>query len=410
MSEERENRKRKSELEETGPNAKKPRLNPEACENLKKEVQSLIKVLKIPEDKQRISPDCKEVNLENLSSMIYSLDHKRRTDFCSKVVTLVDHNIIESLNLRRSLFVDLHFTALFTVLKKNTSLKILNVSGNSLPRNTFLMLIDALSHNTTLKVLIVNNHSSFCRPEFFPLLANNQTLTELDLSNEKIEKSALREDEEVSQDEDKEQLGCMGSVGASALSAILQQGNTKPLKKLRLSGQNIREGIRYIAEILNKTVLEEISLDNNFLDDGDIHAFINYGLCHASIINLDLSNNLITDISAKMLINMLKNETIKINLTLMQLHVGGNNISEEIQKEIEAIMEKRRYDRALNRGVVEVKNNSQKLMLVSKQTGFFRQLPIEIVHKILAFTADPHPEEQQKIFEEIAADHFKSLK
>ncbi|KAL0240142.1 hypothetical protein GEMRC1_010249 [Eukaryota sp. GEM-RC1] len=282
--------------------------------------------------------DAEEIS--SYSHLISGLEFKLRT-----------HSDLEFLNKSsfffprlQQLHVNVHSSisrSLIELLKVNTTVTSVILSGNSIGVEGAKVLADALKNNSTVSILNLWNNS--IGDEGARALAGalkvNTTITSIDLSFNSIGSEGAMAFAEVfkvntaitSVDLDNNN---MGDEGARALAEALKDNAS--VTRFNISSNSIEDdGARALAEALkvNNTVTS-INIDNNDISDEGCRVLFETLKLNTSIRTINLSFNSIGDEGARALAGALK-----INSTVVRIELQDNFIGDEGSRSLAEALE-----------------------------------------------------------------------
>ena len=242
--------------------------------------------------------------------------------------------------------------------------------------NTLKAIIEALIVNDELKILDISNlnFNSVISPEFNlyeELLKNNKNLTELITGSNVSGFSTTSLAKGLKDNTTLTNLSLIdiGDEGAVALADALK--HNKGLTKLHINKCNISAvGAQDLANALkNNSTLTELDISNNDISDGGANALADALKTNSTLTTLDISINQIGNVGVVALAEALKTETTNLtelniefnsfndtgavalikafdvpdgNKTLTLIHARGNNIDDEIGKQLYEVVKNNR--------------------------------------------------------------------
>jgi len=264
----------------------------------KEDIYNINKNNKIMKSAIKINKSITEIyiNIENLNYTYSNNDYYDNYDILIKVIIwfLGYSKSLKLISINNIKISNLYLEQIFNVLKFNTILEILKINS-SIYLNDTIFLLDFLEKNTTLKVLSLEN---FIFEDIYDLsrgLSKNKTLLYLNLSNSIIN-------------------------NLQSLSTALTINNTLTHLNLKNIIVKDKSTIKTLFKSLkeNKGLLQ-VNLSNSQLIDFDIYELSESIPYNTKLKYIDLSNNMINNIS--ILLNVLKN-----NNTLKIVNLRNNNI------------------------------------------------------------------------------------
>ena len=261
------------------------------------------------------------------------------------IVNVMDNNMtVQSLNLSDNHFNDNDAEILVQILGKNKILQQLDFSNNDITTKGATVISERLQMLQHLKMswndhVIDTNHSSvsFTRKHLSDIdvhivakvLCSNETVTKLDLSQNRISKNgAISISQCIEYNKTLKELdlskNIISNVGLKKIAVAMQTNQT--LQKLNISHNNISDdGAVAISKCLKvNNTLQELNMSHNKVSDNGI---INIG--EAMQINttlkiLDISQNDIFDDGAVAI-----SECLTKNNSLHELHLSWNSTTTE---------------------------------------------------------------------------------
>ena len=243
---------------------------------------------------------------------------------------LKENTTLQQLNISGNSIGQGGATALAEMLKENTTLQQLNISGNSIGQGGATALAEMLKENTTLQQLDVsiNSIGQGGATALAEMLKENTTLQQLDVSINSIGQggaTALAEmlKENTTLQQLDVSMNSIGQGGATALAEMLKENTT--LQQLNISGNSIGQGgATALAEMLKEnTTLQQLDVRNTSIGQGGATALAEMLKENTTLQQLNVSINSIGQGGATALAEMLKENT-----TLQQLDVSGNSIGQ----------------------------------------------------------------------------------
>jgi len=345
---------------------------------------------KEPKTKKKLDDDLKILDIRFSDDAYHS--GETINDGIDTVVEAIQLNVPLSISLRANNIGDSHLIKIAKALKDNKSVTYLDVSENKFTREGLCSLIKLLSENKALKTLIFEDIQGVTidMRTIVPLLANNSTLTVLNIGNVGLD---LNDDFENSESDEENYCG-IGEIGMNVLSIILLVNTT--LQELNLDRNSLGASITYIGQVLqeNKS-LKKLSLSGNHIDNANLKTIADSLRHNTSLEELDLSGNDISNEGVDTLITMLKT-----NITIRKINLEGNEkIDSNKLKEIGEILH------LCNK----LKKNCQAIsVILLHKNGIFKNSPIvppDVLKKILSFTEDLSDEHSKPIIDK----HLKIL-
>ena len=192
--------------------------------------------------------------------------------------------------------------AIATILHHNSTLRVLDLSNNSVSDAGSVALAQALHHNSTLMFLNLSSNtvSDAGSAALAQALHHNSFLKGLDLSNNGI-----------------------SDTGSAALAQALHHNST--LMSLNLSNNTVSDtGSAALAQALHhNSFLEELDLSNNGISDTGSAALAQALHHNSTLMSLNLSNNTVSDTGSAALAQALHH-----NSSLEGLNLSNNGISD----------------------------------------------------------------------------------
>ena len=301
---------------------------------------------------KEVVKDLADVIKNNLDLQQLSLSYN---DFKASATVILDalkdHFQLKSLNLNGNYMTELVSQDLANIIKHNLGLQELNLSDNNL-RSSAVLIVQALINHVQLKALDLGRNKMTWKiaQDLASVIKTNSGLQQLDLSGNDLKASAviilqalkdscqlkslnLNDNEMTGQVAEDlasviknniglQQLGISNNNLKTSAFVILQalQGNSQ-LKGLNLSQNNISG---QVSQELANVIKNNQNLEQLFLSDNDLKASASVILqaCNNSQLEvLDLSRNKITGEIAKDLAGVIKN-----NLNLQKLGIADSNL------------------------------------------------------------------------------------
>ena len=217
--------------------------------------------------------------------------------------------------------------------------EIIDLSGKSLDDEDLEVIIKVLhdKNSAVKKLYLIGNGITLADGKFTDALANNNTVEEIHLINNKI-----------------------GAEGAKCLAEALAKNNTlkvlylynnaigvegtrylvdalkvnTALEMIYLSNNNIGEGVKYLARaLMANSSLQYIDLEQNNISDEGAKSLATALLLNQGIRRMDMDNNKIGNEGAEKLA-----EALECNNTIETLWLGGDRISNSMMKKIDSIV------------------------------------------------------------------------
>ena len=221
-------------------------------------------------------------------------------------------------------------------LQDITSLKILVLEGDGIPKESFSQLALALKSNRHLeKLWLLNNNLQLSAIDILRSLSDISELNSLNISDNQItEEAGEALAFVVSHNKTLEELYLSGNnLGEGLLSVMKALQHIKSLKKLSLSNNNISKGVSdelALAIKVNK-YLEEIELFASNLKSSAILVLRSLTTI-STLKNLNINNNHITEEAAEALASVILNNT-----GLEEIDISNNNLGEGTLKVAKAL-------------------------------------------------------------------------
>ena len=270
-------------------------------------------------------------SLKELNFPSHSIPFKLLVDIIQQVMEI---DTLQKLIIPSNKISDDEAVVFSECLKTNTTLIELDLSRNYIRHEGASVIAEALMVNNTLKKLNISYNRLFddVAIAFSECLKTNTSLIELDLSNSFIRDegaSVIAEGLMVNNTLQKLNISCNGYFsfnslsddGAIAFSEYLKTNAS--LIELNLSGNVItHKGASAIAETLmvNNT-LQKLNISHNGLFDSGAISFSECLKTNTSLIELNLSGNVIECKGARA-----NSETLMVNNTLQKLNISHNNL------------------------------------------------------------------------------------
>lgn len=236
------------------------------------------------------------INIENLNYIYSNNNYYDNYDILIKVIIwfLGYSKSLKLISINNIKISNLYLKQIFNVLKFNTILEILKINS-SIYLNDTIFLLEFLEKNTTLKVLSLEN---IVFEDIYDLsrgLSKNKTLLYLNLSNSIINNL--------------QSLSTALTINDTLTHLNLKNIIVKDKSTIKTLFKSLKE---------NKGLLQ-VNLSNSQLIDFDIYELSVSIPYNTKLKYIDLSNNMINNIS--ILLNALKN-----NNTLKIVNLRNNNI------------------------------------------------------------------------------------
>ena len=262
-----------------------------------------------------------------------------------EIANFMDNNTtVQSLNLSDNHFNDSDAENLVKVLGKNNMLQQLDFSNNDITTKGATAISESLQKLKHLKMswnnhVIDTNHSSVSFAQkcisdvdahiVAEVLYSNETVTKLDLSQNRISKNgAISISKCIKHNKTLKELDVsknkISNIGLKKIAVAMQANQT--LQKFNFSYSNLSDnGTIAISECLkHNNTLQELKISRNKLSINGIISISNTLQTHSTLQALDISYNNISDDGAVAICQCLKN-----NNTLQQLNMSGNEITSE---------------------------------------------------------------------------------
>ena len=258
-----------------------------------------------------------------------------------EIANVMDNNMtVQSLNLSDNHFNDNDAENLVKVLSKNNILQQLDFSNNDITTKGATVISESLQKLQHLKMswnshVIDTNHSSISFAQksisdvdvhiVAKVLYNNETVTKLDVSQNRISKNgAISISKCIEYNKTLKELdlskNIIYNIGLKKIAVAMQANQT--LRKLNTSYNHIsNDGAVAISECLkNNNTLQELNMSHNLVSDNGIINISKALQINTTLKMLDISLNDISDDGAVAI-----SECLTINNTLCELHLSWNS-------------------------------------------------------------------------------------
>ena len=276
------------------------------------------------------------------------------------IVNVMDNNMtVQSLNLSDNHFNDNDVENLVKVLGRNNVLQQLDISNNDITTKGATAISESLQKLQHLKMswnnhVIDTNHSaiSFARKRMndvdahivAKVLYNNETVTKLDLSQNRISKNgAISISKCIEYNKTLKELdlskNIISNIGLKKIAVAMQANQT--LQKYNISHNNISDdgAVAISACLKNNNTLQELNMSHNKVSDNGIANIGKALQMNATLQILDISLNSLSDNGVLTFSDYLEEEN-----TLHQLRISWNGIDLDLNSNVTSInMCKKRF-------------------------------------------------------------------
>ena len=311
-----------------------------------------------------------------------------------EIVDVMNNNVVvKSLDISNNQFKNDDAEKIAQVLSNNITLEEFDFSNNDITTRGAVVISDSIQNSKSLKCLKLswNNHfistyhsrisfSQECMKDVDArivgkILCNNKTVTELDLSQNKISVNGAeniskciecnKSLKEINMSKNK-----LSKIGLRKMAIALQRNQT--IQKFNVSHNKISdEGVLAISECLkNNITLQELNMSHNKIsNNGMIN--INEALkINTTLRILDISHNIISDDGLEV------SDCLKMNKSLQELNISYNvisnngliNIGKALQVNNTLQLLDVSYNKISSDGVISFSGDLKKLTVFNKLT------------------------------------------
>ena len=304
-----------------------------------------------------------ERNLRNITSLkVLNLANSSLSDCIADDIELIlSCNMLEEVYLGGNNLQEAGMIKIAETLKSNTTLKIFDISNNTINSKTANSIAAALANKVKLQKLYLNGNK-LQEKDIIKIANTLQThsLKVFDVSRNVIESTAASKIKNIlNRNTQMKELYLGGNIlqteGISEISSGL--ANAKTLKIFDISNNSISsEAAGDIACVVSKQVqLEELILGRNNLQDG---LTVIIQKCHQTLKTLDISSNNASITTVDKIAVFLCFHT-----KLEKLHLGGNNlVNDKTLQTLQYCLDLTAFDISCTNTRNETKEDSQSVM------------------------------------------------